>query len=391
MDITQLFIVIIALAILAQVTYLVVKLPRQTTGSRKQTRPIFVDTSVLIDGRIIAVAQSGFIGDTLVIPRSVIGELQFLADNADHDKRARARHGLDVVKDLQAMPRLSVEILQDGSKAEEGVDERLLNLAKKYNGAVCTIDYNLNKVAVVEDIEVLNVNELAQSLRMAYLPGERMLIEVTQKGQDSHQGIGHLTDGTMVVIEHANKHIGQSIEIEFIRSLQTAAGKMMFAKLVTKDEEVSKPGKATRPQGKKPVVDTKVAKVVAKASRPAKATPQPKVEEKPAVKEAAKPKKVSYVKEQAATPSTPKPTVFHSDDREQRRVAKQPSGQRQGNGNNQRRQTSSDSAATPRAASKPSTAKQSVARSESQQRSKRPKTSSQREASLIDLVEQQSE
>jgi rRNA-processing protein FCF1 len=250
MDSLQILLLIIMLAILAEVTYLVVKLPRQSLS--RKGRAILVDTSVLIDGRIIAVAKSGFIGGALVIPRSVVGELQFLADNADHDKRARARYGLDVVSELQNIPQVEVEILQDGSKAEEGVDERLLSLAKKYNAAVCTIDYNLNKVAVVEGIDVLNVNELAQSLRMAYLPGEKMLLELVQKGQDSHQGVGYLSDGTMVVVENASKFIGQSIEIEFIRSLQTAAGKMMFAKPIAAALS-TKPNNQPKPTGKKPV------------------------------------------------------------------------------------------------------------------------------------------
>jgi rRNA-processing protein FCF1 len=248
METIQILMAVTILAVLAEVTYLVVKLPRQNIG-RKQSRPILVDTSVLIDGRIIAVAKSGFIGDTLVIPRSVIGELQFLADNADHDKRSRARYGLDVVQDLQSMPHVTVEILQDGSKAEEGVDERLLTLAKKHGAVICTIDYNLNKVAVVEGLTVLNVNELAQSLRMAYLPGEKMVLDLVQKGQDAHQAVGYLTDGTMVVVEHASKFIGQAAEIEFIRSLQTAAGKMMFAKRVERDQ----PHKINKPAGKKPV------------------------------------------------------------------------------------------------------------------------------------------
>ncbi|RYF29579.1 MAG: hypothetical protein EOO17_00755 [Chloroflexi bacterium] len=215
MNIDSLVITAVLLVLLAEVTYLVVKLPRQINNKK---RMIFVDTSVVIDGRILSIAKSGFIGDTLVIPRSVIGELQFLADNADHDKRTRARYGLDVVKDLQEMAEVDVTILQDGSKAKEGVDERLLNLAKKHNGAICTIDYNLNKVAVVEGIAVLNVNELAQNLRMAYLPGEKMLLEIVQKGNDSHQGVGYLVDGTMVVVEQANRFIGKSVEIEFIRS-----------------------------------------------------------------------------------------------------------------------------------------------------------------------------
>jgi rRNA-processing protein FCF1 len=324
MKAVELLLVIATLAILAEVTYLVVKLPRQNL-SRKQSRPILVDTSVLIDGRIIAVAQSGFIGDTLVIPRSVIGELQFLADNADHDKRARARYGLDVVKELQSMPHLKVEILQDGSKAEEGVDERLLSLAKKHNAAVCTIDYNLNKVAVVEGITVLNVNELAQSLRMAYLPGEKMLLELVQKGQDAHQGVGYLTDGTMVVVEHANKNIGQTIEIEFIRSLQTAAGKMMFARPVER-QQPQQP-KAPKPQGKRPI-----------------AAVQQKVEATP-----------------AEAPKKPVKTVYHSDPKERRFEKKNSTPQKPAHTNEAKRPA----------------------------RSPKPRTSVQREAALIDLVEKQ--
>lgn len=222
---------ILLIIILTETSYMVVSNSKKLLP-KSGDKPIFVDTSVLIDGRIIAVAQSGFISGTLSIPRSVIGELQYMADQSDSDKRSRARYGLDVVAELQAIAGLKVEIFQDGSRAEEGVDERLLQLAKKYRGSICTIDYNLNKVAKVENIVVLNVNDLAMSLRMAYLPGEKMLLELTQKGQDSHQAVGHLADGTMVVVEHANNRIGQMVEIEFIRSLQTAAGKMMFAKII---------------------------------------------------------------------------------------------------------------------------------------------------------------
>lgn len=243
----ELIITTLLIVVIAELTFVAWRQPVRKSNHRG-SRPIFVDTSVLIDGRIIAVAQSGFIGDTLVIPRSVIGELQYLADNADHEKRSRARHGLDVVKDLQNMPLVKVEIFQDGSKAEEGVDERLLKLAKEQDGVVCTIDFNLNKVAQVENIEVLNVNELAQSLRMAYLPGEKILLELVQKGQDSHQAVGYLPDGTMVVVEHANKSIGKQVEIEFIRSLQTAAGKMMFAKLVAEDRPAR--AAAAKPKGR---------------------------------------------------------------------------------------------------------------------------------------------
>lgn len=231
--------------IMIQVGYLVAVNTKKLSHKR-EVRPIFVDTSVLIDGRIIAVAQSGFINGTLSIPRSVIGELQFMADHSDSEKRSRARHGLDVVAELQNTPNVKVVIFQDGSRAEEGVDERLLKLAKKYKGSICTIDYNLNKVAQVENIRVLNVNDLAMSLRMTYLPGEKMLLELTGKGQDTHQAVGHLSDGTMVVVEHASNQIGKTIEVEFIRSLQTAAGKMMFAK--TTDISVNRKKSVTNKQ-----------------------------------------------------------------------------------------------------------------------------------------------
>lgn len=244
-------IIILLLVIAAEATYLVVR-AHITNPRKKSARYVFVDTSVLIDGRIISVAKSGFLGsETLAIPRSVIGELQFLADNGDGDKRARARHGLDVVHDLQEMQGIKVKIFQDGSKAEEGVDERLLKLASKYKGAICTIDYNLNKVAQVERIPVLNVNDLAMTLRMAYLPGEKVLLELTQKGNDSHQAVGHLVDGTMVVVEHAGSLIGKTVEVEFIRSLQTAAGKMMFARVAEKNRDSTPRSKARitkRPQ-----------------------------------------------------------------------------------------------------------------------------------------------
>lgn len=224
----ELLLVAVTLVILAEVTYLLLKLPKSSVKSKKSST--LVDTSVLMDGRILGVASSGFIGDTLVIPRSVVGELQFLADNADADKRARARFGLDVVSQLQAMDGVEVELLQDGSRARDGVDNQLLKLAKENHASICTIDYNLNKVAVVEGIRVLNINELAQSLRMAHLPGENMTIEIVQKGQDSHQGVGYLADGTMVVVEQASGQIGQTLAVEVVRSLQTAAGKMMFAR-----------------------------------------------------------------------------------------------------------------------------------------------------------------
>ncbi len=248
MDINTVLLVIIAL----QTTYLITS---QIIKIKKRAgRYIFVDTSVLIDGRIRSVAEAGFLPGILAIPRSVVGELQFLADNGDTEKRTRARHGLDVIKQLQSMENISTIIFPDSNTAEEGVDNRLLSLAKRHNGTICTIDYNLNKVAQVEGVVVLNVNDLAKTLRMAYLPGEKTMIELTQKGNDSHQAVGHLADGTMVVVENAQQLVGKSVEVEFIRSLQTSAGKMMFARPTNpalKAEKTSAQPKA-KPAGRQP-------------------------------------------------------------------------------------------------------------------------------------------
>lgn len=238
--------IILLIIILVELSYVIFKSNIHTKTSSKR-KPIFVDTSVLIDGRIVAVAQAGFFMDKVInIPRSVVGELQFLADNSDSEKRSRARHGLDIITELQKMPNLDVRIFADDRQTKEGVDTRLLQLAKASQGIICTIDYNLNKVAQTESIEVLNINDLAMNLRMAYLPGERVSINLAQKGQDSKQAVGHLPDGTMVVVENASNKIGQVVEIEFIRSLQTAAGRMMFAKLVTSNSSKTKDSSKNR-------------------------------------------------------------------------------------------------------------------------------------------------
>lgn len=196
----------------------------------KAKKQVLVDTSILIDGRFLAVARTGFINFDILIPRSVVGELQILADGGDDEKRVRARYGLDIISALQNEEKITVSILADGNSAEEGVDNRLISLAKKMNADILTADYNLNKVAKVEGIEVLNINELVQSVRADYLPGEKIMLEITQKGNEKKQGIGHLPDGTMVVVENGEGLIGTISEVEFIRSLQTAAGKMMFAR-----------------------------------------------------------------------------------------------------------------------------------------------------------------
>ena len=262
MQTKDLILLAVTLLILGEVSYLLARLPKNSIKSKD--RAILVDTSVLMDGRIVPVAQTGFIGGTLVIPRSVIGELQFLADHADADKRARARYGLDVVTELQAMERVNVELLQDGSHAREGVDDRLLKLAKQHGAVIMTLDYNLNKVAAVEGTEVLNLNELAQSIRMEHLPGEKITLELIQKGQ----GVGYLPDGTMVVVEQASAQIGQTLNVEIIRNLQTAAGRMIFAKKI---ETTNKPLKSTAKAAGKTQKTAKIA-AAAVSKTPAKST-----------------------------------------------------------------------------------------------------------------------
>lgn len=226
------YLYILLILILVETSYLV--LVNQKKISKKITeRNIYIDTSVLIDGRIVSVAETGFLGGVIQIPKSVVAELQLMADGTDSEKRSRARHGLDIIAELQKIKNCKVNILQDNIEAGVGVDDQLIFLAKQDKGsALCTLDFNLNKVATVEGIPVLNVNTLALSLRLQYLPGEKIQVHLTQKGQESMQAVGNTPDGTMVVVDKAAKKIGETVEIEVVRSLQTQAGKMVFGKLV---------------------------------------------------------------------------------------------------------------------------------------------------------------
>lgn len=234
--------VVLAVVGVVELSYLVYRAIR---GERRQANnSIFVDTSVLMDGRIIDVAKSGFITGNLVIPRTVIGELQLLSDGSDSARRTRARHGLDVARELRTMDSVNASLLQDGSSAPEGVDERLLTLAKKHGGSIMTIDYNLNKVAQVEDITVLNINELAKVIRAEHLPGETCDILLMQKGQNAQQAVGYTDDGIMVVVDSAQKKIGSTVRVEITRAIQTDAGRMLFAKIIEdkKTTPAPKPG-----------------------------------------------------------------------------------------------------------------------------------------------------
>ena len=227
---TMLWVVaVVATITVVETTYLTIMKLRQR--SLKVARgSILLDTCSIMDGRIIDVARTGIITAELIIPRSVVRELQLLADKADHDKRVRARKGLDNIRELQRMDSVSVVVINDGLVDAGGVDERLLELAQKYDAAIATTDYNLNKVAKVINVNVINVNELAQMLRAQLLPGETVDIELIQPGANREQAVGYLDDGTMVVVEDARNQIGQKVRVEIVRSLQTEAGRMMFAK-----------------------------------------------------------------------------------------------------------------------------------------------------------------
>lgn len=221
--------------IAVETSYLTASRVRHNNFGSLGKQSVFVDTSALIDGRIVEIARAGFLTDSMLyITRSVIAELQFLADHGDADKRSRARFGLDQINALRQLNDVDIKVFRDEAPAEEGVDTRLLRLAQqRRNSCIMTVDYNLNKVAQVENTKILNVNDLALALRLAHLPGDRLDIDLLQKGQEKGQAVGHLDDGTMVVIDKAEKLIGKTVAIEVVRSFQTAAGRMIFAKLVS--------------------------------------------------------------------------------------------------------------------------------------------------------------
>ncbi len=227
----ELFILIVVLAILAETTVLVLRKYKPTFNSK---RKIYVDTSVLIDGRILNIARSGFLDGDLIVLKSVLLEMQLLADGKDSDKRARARAGLETVAELERVVNVNTEILDNGGRYKK-VDEELLKIAKETKGAILTLDYNLIKVAKAEKIETLNVNELALALRNEFLPGEKIKIKILEKGSNRGQGVGHLDDGTMVVVENAANKIGKEIIVEFVKFYETPAGKMIFARPVKKN------------------------------------------------------------------------------------------------------------------------------------------------------------
>jgi uncharacterized protein YacL len=197
--------------------------------SSKKSHKI-LDTSVIIDGRIADIAETGFLDGVLVIPQFVLRELQLVADSADSMKRNRGRRGLDILQRVQKMAHLNVQIVEDDFPAVREVDMKLIELAKVYDCKVVTNDFNLNKVAQLHGVEVLNINELANSLKPIVLPGEQMRVFILKEGKEYNQGVAYLDDGTMVVVDNAKRMISKTIDISVTSVLQTTAGKMIFGK-----------------------------------------------------------------------------------------------------------------------------------------------------------------
>ena len=190
-----------------------------------------LDTSVIIDGRIADIAETGFLEGSFIVPKFVLEELQYVADSSDDLRRTRGRRGLDILKRLQQQNPTRVEFIEDDIPTAAGVDSKLVGLALKTHGKILTNDFNLNKVAELQGIEVLNINQLANAMKPAVLPGETLHVQILREGKSQGQGIAYLDDGTMVVIENARRYIGREEEIAVTSVLQTTAGRMIFSEI----------------------------------------------------------------------------------------------------------------------------------------------------------------
>ena len=192
-----------------------------------------LDTSVIIDGRILDIAKTGFLQGTLILPSFVLLELQTVADSKDQNRRARGRMGLDVVKELQKLQQVKLALIE-ASLADyhtEFVDSAVVSMAKRFGCDVLTTDYNLNKVAQIQNVRVLNVNDLANAMKPALLPGDEVTVRLIKEGKDAHQGIGYLDNGTMLVVEDGGPFIGKTVEVTLSSLLQTSAGRMVFGRV----------------------------------------------------------------------------------------------------------------------------------------------------------------
>jgi uncharacterized protein YacL len=199
-------------------------------GSSAFTQSYLLDTSAIIDGRIVAIAISGFVEGELIITQFVLAELQFIADSNDANKKIRGKRGLDVIEQLQQNKEISVTILNKNIPGVKEVDQKLVLLAKEHNFKIITNDVNLSKIAKLQDVKVLNVNELAFALKPIVYPGEKLQTRITKEGKEKKQGLAYLEDGTMVVVDDAKSDIGRDVEIEVTSVLQSTSGKIIFGK-----------------------------------------------------------------------------------------------------------------------------------------------------------------
>ena len=190
-----------------------------------------LDTSVIIDGRIADIADTGFLEGNLMVPRFVLDELQYIADSSDSLKRARGRRGLDILNRMQRSSGIYIDVVDHDFPKIKGVDAKLVALAKKTSGKIITNDFNLNKVAELQGIKILNVNELANALKPVVLPGELMTVKIIKDGKEPGQGVGYLDDGTMIIVDNAQKYQGVTVEALVTSVLQTTAGRMIFSEL----------------------------------------------------------------------------------------------------------------------------------------------------------------
>ncbi len=204
--------------------------PNKNTVTEEFVKPKILDTSVIIDGRISDICKTGFVEGTIVIPEFVLRELRHIADSSDGLKRNRGRRGLDILKIIQKEMPIEVKIVDIDFDDVSEVDIKLIKLAQKINGSIVTNDYNLNKVATLQEIQILNINELANAVKPVVLPGEEMYIQIIKEGKESNQGVAYLDDGTMIVVEEGRKRINETIYVIVTSVLQTAAGRMIFAK-----------------------------------------------------------------------------------------------------------------------------------------------------------------
>ncbi len=200
-----------------------------------------LDTSVIIDGRIADLCETGFIEGTLIVPHFILQELQHISDSSDGLKRARGRRGLDILNVLQKMTNIQVKLVEDDFPHVKEVDTKLIELGKQMDGKVLTNDFNLNKVAGIQGVEVLNINDLCNALKPVVLPGETIRVFVLKEGKESGQGVAYLDDGTMVVVDNAKASIGKTVDVVVTSVLQTSAGRMIFTRLKeeTEREELS--------------------------------------------------------------------------------------------------------------------------------------------------------